>query len=185
MFHTPHYAAPIGDLTTVKNPYQNIGDIIVVTDNDNGGYKRLKYVKIQDLSGSVTVRDGSAVMYCDVSGVQSKTTVSPDISGGTAAASLQAAGVVMAANESGAVGSASVTAVYGWILIEGYHANVLTGGSVSVDDPVACGGADGKVATQSGTYAATHPLRFIGTALATDAGSPTTSPCYVNVLMKH
>lgn len=66
---------------------------------------------------------------------------------------------------------------YGYILVQGYHASVLTDGGVSVGEALMSHATtDGAADTQ------TAGNKQIGVALATDAGSPTTSPAFVNFL---
>ena len=175
MFHTVHHQAPLDEWTLTQ--IDELGLIVGQADNVNGGFKLYRYMKVLDLTASVTIQDGSVVAFADVSGF-SKTNCTPDIAGGSAFTNLPFAGVV--SNSAGAtLGSASVATAFGYVQIKGYHANVLTDGNVTEGISVEVGAADGVCAPVSVTYTPQHPVQYIGLALADDAGSPTTSPVLI------
>ena len=140
--------------TTSATDDHGVGNIF---DSPDG--KKYKWVKIAD---SVDLLTGYVLTPASTDGTE----YTPDITSGSSKA---ARGVGIA------LGAVDVSATpYAFVQIVGV-ATVFTDGNVAAGDPVIAHNVDGQAHTMS---AGEEHLVF-GFALATDSGSPTTSPVYL------
>jgi hypothetical protein len=140
--------------TTSATDDHGVGNIF---DSPDG--KKYKWVKIAD---AVDLLTGYVLTPASTDGTE----YTPDITSGSSKA---ARGVGIA------LGAVDVSATpYAFVQIVGV-ATVFTDGNVAAGDPVIAHSTDGQAHTMS---AGEEHLVF-GFALATDSGSPTTSPVYL------
>jgi len=121
-------------------------------------------------------KEGGVLSHGDVVELDTDNTNGYSIELADAAASIQVVGVVYGPtiNDTGDVADGDLAMV----VIYGYHPAVLTDGTISA--------GDGMISASDGTAdvgaIGTNDAAFFGTALTTDAGSPTTSDAFIKCM---